>query len=98
MRGSPLVQNLITIITSNTLFLVLAIIIAIMIALALIRHVFSLFVIAVLVLAAYAGYLAYTGQKIPTTSEEILKHGSEQLQKLKVEEMRKKGGQALKEL
>jgi FtsH-binding integral membrane protein len=78
--------------------MVLSIIIVIMIAVALLRQVFSLFVIAVLVLALYAGYLAYTGQKIPTSSEEILKHGSEQLQKLKVDEMKRKGEQALKEL
>jgi hypothetical protein len=64
---------------------------------AVIRHVFSLFAVAVLVRLSMWDIWP-TPAEDTTTSEEILKQGSEQRQKLKVEEMRENGERALKDL
>ncbi len=76
-------ENLIDLLTSNVFYLVIAILIAIMVLITILKKLFKLFLVSVLVLVLYAGYLAYSGQKIPLTTEEILQHGSEQIDRLK---------------
>ncbi len=77
---------IIGLITANTLTLLAAIIIGLMVFLAIIKRFIRLFAVAVFILLCYAGYLYYTGQKVPVTKEEILEHGSEKLQEYRVKE------------
>jgi len=76
-------ENLVNIITSNTIYMVLAVIIVIAIILSLIKKFFKLLVTACLILGLYVAYLAFTGQSIPITKKEIIRHGSVQFEKIK---------------
>ncbi len=51
---------------------------------------------SVLVVVLYVFYLAYTGQRIPVTSDEILQHGSDKFDKIKVDSV-KNGERSLRE-
>ena len=97
-----MIDNIVAIVTSNTILLVLTILIGIMIVISIVKRFLRLFLIAVIVLALYAGYLSYTGQKVPTSSKEILEHGSGKLEELKKEavkqQLKEKGIRALDEL
>lgn len=92
-----MLSNIIDIITSNTWLLVLCIIIVLMLVIAIVKHFMKLFLVAVLLLAAYAGYLAYTGQKVPTTSEDIIQHGAEKLDEIKLNAIKKQIEETAKE-
>ena len=76
-------EDIINTITSNKVYLVLAVIIGITLVLSVIKRFFKLIVISTAILVIYVGYLYYTGQKIPETREEILEHGTEKFKKLK---------------
>jgi ABC-type bacteriocin/lantibiotic exporter with double-glycine peptidase domain len=91
-------DNLIDLLTSNVFYLIIAILIAIMVLITILKKLFKLFLVSVLVLVLYAGYLAYSGQKIPLTTEEILQHGSEQINRLKPELSGEKGVDSLLKL
>ena len=73
-------EELIKTITSNTLYLAVAVILGVVIVLAVIKRMMKLIVLAVIVLACYVGYLHFTGQKVPKTREETVKHISEKLE------------------
>ena len=70
-------EKLIELITSNTLYLTIAIIIGVMIAISLVKKMIKMIILSFIVLVIYVGYLSYTGQKIPKTREETVKHVKE---------------------
>jgi hypothetical protein len=53
---------------------------------------FKLLIPLLILIGLYAGYLYITGQKIPTTKEDIIKHGKE-----KIEVIKDKGEKILKD-
>ena len=73
-------EKLIELITSNTLYLTIAIIIGVMIAISLVKKMIKMIILSFIVLVIYVGYLSYTGQKIPKTREETVKHVKEKIQ------------------
>ena len=76
-------QGLISAVTSNKILLLICVIICVMLIIAIIRRFLWLFIAAALVVAMYAGYLAYNGQKVPSTKDEIIDHGRQKLEELK---------------
>ncbi|MCP4138585.1 MAG: hypothetical protein GY754_46935 [bacterium] len=76
-------DNIINLITSNTLYLVIAIIICIMVVIAIVKKFMKLFLAALVVLGLYIGFLVYTGQNVPTDKAEILDHTSKKYEMLK---------------
>ncbi len=85
-----IIENIFAVVTSSTPLMILAVITCIMIIVAVLKRFMKLFIIAVVILLAYAGYLAYTGQEIPVTSEEIIRHGSQKLEQLKLDAMKER--------
>ncbi|MCL1912115.1 MAG: hypothetical protein FWG13_07910 [Leptospirales bacterium] len=76
-------EGIISSVTSNKILLFLCVVICVMLVIAVIRRFFWLFVTAAIAVIIYAGYLAYNGQKIPTTKDEIIEHGRQKLENLK---------------
>ena len=75
--------DILPLIKSNPLMLIICIIAVVMLIIALIKRVLSLIVTAILVIIIYAGYLVYTGQQIPTNSDEIIEHLEKQVEDVK---------------
>jgi len=69
--------------TSNILYLIIAIVLVTLIAISILKKVIKLFIFSMAVVILYAGYLSYTGQQIPYTKEEIIKQTEEQFNRLK---------------
>jgi len=69
----------------STLLAVIAIITAVVLVFAFIKRLISLIAITVCMLLLYAGYLYYTGQKIPISKNELILHGQEQIMKIQSE-------------
>ncbi len=67
----------------TTALLVAAIIIAAIIVYKTIKGLLKLVALIITFLLIYAGYLFLTGQKIPFTREEIIKHGNDRIKILK---------------
>lgn len=58
-------------ISGNPVLLGVVIVLAVLVVFALIKRLIKLALFAVLVLAVYLGYLAWTGQKVPTSPEAL---------------------------
>jgi hypothetical protein len=67
----------------STILAACAVITAVVLVFAFIKRLISLIAITVCLLLLYAGYLYYTGQRIPVTRDDILKHGQEQVEKIR---------------
>ena len=74
-------EELLKTITSNTLYLAIAVILGVVIIICIIKKMLKLLILSVIVIAVYIGYLHYTGQKVPGTREETVKHLKEKLDK-----------------
>ncbi len=79
-------ETIITAITSNRIVLAAAVVISILIVLSVARKLARIAVVLLAILVLYAAYLVYTGQRVPKTKEEIVKHGAK-----KIEEIKKNG-------
>ncbi len=71
--------------TINTVLAIAAIVTAAILLFAFIKRLISLIAITLCMLIMYAGYLYFSGQRIPLTKKEILVHGIEQMNKIKTE-------------
>ncbi|MFC1670577.1 hypothetical protein ACFL20_09300 [Spirochaetota bacterium] len=67
-------ENIIETITSNNIYLIIAILFFLMIVILIVKKFFKLFVISILVFTLYLGYLAFTGQSIPKSKEDVIEH------------------------
>jgi hypothetical protein len=67
----------------NTILAIAALVLAVLLLYAFIKRLISLIAIILFMLMLYAGYLYFSGQRIPTTQKEIMSHGIEQLEKIK---------------
>ncbi|MDR3237789.1 MAG: hypothetical protein LBT84_04720 [Spirochaetia bacterium] len=76
-------SDIISIITSNTVLLLVCILIGVMIIIAIIKRFLWLFITAALAVGVYAGYLVYNGEDVPTNSDEIIEHGRKKIEDLK---------------
>jgi len=76
-------ENLINTITSNPIYMVIAVIIVVAVAISIVKKLFKALILAIAVLIIYLGYMSYTGQKIPTSTDDIIKHGTKQIEKMK---------------
>ena len=91
-------EKILALLASNTILLVAVIIIAVMIIIAIVKKFMKLFLVAVLIVGLYVVYLAYSGQKIPTNSEEILRHGSEKIEQVDLDKLSEEGAETLKRI
>ena len=85
-------QDIISAVTSNKILLFICVVICVMLVIAIIKRFLWLFVAAALIVGIYMGYLAYSGQKIPSTKDEVIEHGRQ-----KIEELKEKASQELLE-
>jgi hypothetical protein len=85
-------DSIINTLTSNPIFLIIFVVLVIVIIFALIKRLFKLLIPLLILIGLYAGYLYITGQKIPTTKEDIIKYGKE-----KIEVIKDKGEKILKD-
>lgn len=65
------------------LILVLLILAAILLVVSIVKQLFKLALLVALAMVLYMGYLVFTEQKVPQSSEELLQHTVEQIEKLK---------------
>ena len=75
-------DQIIKIITSNNALMILGLFLVAILLFAIIKQVLKLIYLMVILVLLYGGYLFYTGQKIPKTQNELMKHGIEQLDKI----------------
>ncbi|MBC8358623.1 MAG: hypothetical protein ISS41_11535 [Candidatus Aminicenantes bacterium] len=85
-------ESIISSLTSSPIFIIILAILVIIIVIAIIKRLLKLLIPVFILVVLYVGYLYFTGQKIPTTKEEILQHGKETIEKIK-----DKGEEILKE-
>ena len=90
-------DSIVELITTNTWAFVIAMIICLMIVLFLIKRLFKLAIVAVFILLIYVGYLFFSGQKVPTNIDEIIEHGSEQLERHQIEDRFRRARESIKE-
>jgi hypothetical protein len=69
--------------TFNTILAIAAVLVTALLLFAFIKRLISLIAISVCLLFLYAGYLYFSGQRIPTTKSEMINHGIQQIHKLK---------------
>ena len=81
-----MIEAIIKLITSNIFVLIITIIICMMIVLFIVKKLFKMAIITIWILVFYIAYLFFTGQKVPTSKDEWLEHGSEQLKKHRFED------------
>jgi hypothetical protein len=67
-------ENLITALTTHKIVLIIAVIISILIVLSVLKKLVKLAVVVLAIVVLYIAYLASTGQKVPTTKHEAIKH------------------------
>jgi len=75
----------INIVLSNPLYLAVAIIVGALLVFAILKRLARMLVTILIIIILYIGYLAYTGQEIPGTKEQIIRHGTEQLDRIKTD-------------
>jgi type III secretory pathway component EscV len=80
-----LMENLLNSITTDKLVPIILIIGALIIAFAIIKELFKIALFIFIAVILYAAFLSYTGQKIPMSKDEALKHGYEQAEWIKKE-------------
>ena len=78
-------ENLINAITTDKLIFIILIIGAILIAVAIIKELFKIALFILIAAILYAVFLSYSGQKIPMSKDEAIKHGNEQADWIKKE-------------
>lgn len=81
-QRSNLMDQIVKILTSEHIFLILGLILVAILIFSILKQVLKLIYFSVILILLYGGYLYYTGQKIPQTREELLQHGSEQLDRI----------------
>ncbi len=81
-------DQIIKIVTSENALLILGLFLVAILLFAIMKQVLKLIYLVVILVMIYGGYLFYSGQKIPQTKDELLKHGFEQFDK--IQESRKK--------
>ncbi len=70
-------EGVIDTIISNPILLIITVILGILLVYSVIKKLFKVAVIVLIAGVIYVSYLAYTGQKVPTTKDEVMKHGKE---------------------
>ncbi len=78
-------ESIINTLSSNPVFLIILVILVIVIIFSIVKRLFKLLIPLIILIGVYAGYLYVTGQKIPTTKEDIIKHGKEKIKVIKDE-------------
>ena len=89
-------NSIVELITTNIWTFVIAIILCLSIVLFIVKRLFKLAIFAAVILLVYMGYLFFTGQKVPTTVDEMREHGSEQLKKYQIEEKLQRTKESIK--
>ena len=83
------------VILNDPVYITIAVLLAISVVFSLIKKLFKLAVIIIAVCVLYVGYLHYTGEKIPTTTDELLKDVNKKTKGL-VDDIRDKSGDIIK--
>ncbi len=94
-------ENFLENIFNNPLYTFLAGMIILLIVYSFVKKFLKLIVFSVAALIIYLGYLAYTGQDIPITREQFIRHSTEQIEKFKSgasEKVKESGRDALREM
>ncbi len=75
-------EGIIKVLTSNNILMILGLFLVAILIFSVIKQLLKLVYLAAILLVIYVGYLYYTGQKIPTTKDEVIKHSYEQFNKI----------------
>ena len=78
-------ESLITALTTHKIALIIAVIISILIVLSVLKKLLKLAAVFLAIIVLYVAYLAYTGQKVPKTKQEAIKHVMIKIEQLKKE-------------
>jgi len=85
-------ENLITALISNKILLVIAVIISIIIVMSVVKKLVKVAVVLLALLVLYAAYLVYTGQNVPKTKQEALRHVNIKIDEVKTGGLNKSRG------
>jgi len=83
-------ENIIKAITSNNLYLGIAVLLGVFVIFSIIKKLVKMILISLLIIIIYLIYLSYSGEKIPRTRKEVVEHLS-----VKIREGTKKGKQII---
>ena len=64
-------QNIIDTLLSNPAYLIIGAVLAVILLVGLVRKIFKLVIFLLILFVAFIGYLYFTGQSIPTSTEEM---------------------------
>ena len=76
-------EKIIDLIGSDPLFMIIAAVLGIALIYTAIKKFIKVALLIALAIVIYFGYLAFTGQKIPTSKRELIEHGNEKLEKIR---------------
>jgi uncharacterized protein YacL len=86
-------ESLITALTTHKIVLIIAVIVSIIIVLSVLKKLVKVAAVLMAIIVLYIAYLAYTGQKVPKTKREAIKHVMFKIDQLKKESAKTfKGG------
>mgnify|MGYP001178065573 CR=1 FL=1 len=85
-------ENIITALTSNKILLVAAVVVSIIIVLSVVKKLVKVAVVLLALLVLYAAYLVYTGQTVPKTKQEALRHVNTKIDAMKTGGLKKARG------
>ncbi len=86
-------ESAITALTTHKIALIIAVIISIIIVLSVIKKLIRVAAVFLALIVLYIAYLAYTGQQVPKTKKEAIKHVMIKIDQLKKESKKSfKGG------
>ncbi len=85
-------EYIITALTSNKILLVVAVVISIIIVLSVVKKLVKVAAVLLALLVLYAAYLVYTGQNVPKTKQEALRHVNTKIDEMKTGGLKKVRG------
>jgi uncharacterized protein YacL len=86
-------ESVITALTTHKIALIIAAIVSILIVLSVLKRLIKLAAVFLAIIVLYIAYLAYTGQQVPKTKQEAIKHVMVKIEQLKKESKKTfKGG------
>jgi len=85
-------EHIITALTSNKILLVAAVVVSIIIVLSVVKKLVKVAAVLLALLVLYAAYLVYTGQNVPKTKQEALRHVNTKIDEMKTGGFKKARG------
>ncbi len=75
-------EELLETLLTNKIFILITVLVIALLVYSLLKRLLKLIIFILIALMLYVGYMTYTGQKLPRSSEEFIKQGTEKLNEI----------------